>query len=188
MTTERIPAIETAYRGVQFRSRLEAKWAAFFDLCSWPWQYEPLDLNGYIPDFVLPFKCGPVLVEVKPEIYRKALQPHTQKIEQSGWKHESLIVGADIFADDMWDAGAAIGILDERGGDCGNPKEDAHWWGGAIFEKCLGCGGYSFFHGEATYRCRSGGCYEGDHFIDPAEHETVRRLFAAASHEARWVP
>jgi len=27
-----IPAIPTRYNGVNFRSRLEAKWAAFFDL------------------------------------------------------------------------------------------------------------------------------------------------------------
>jgi hypothetical protein len=27
-----IPAIPTVYRGQQFRSRLEARWAAFFDL------------------------------------------------------------------------------------------------------------------------------------------------------------
>lgn len=28
-------AIPTTYADVQMRSRLEAKWAAFFDLCGW---------------------------------------------------------------------------------------------------------------------------------------------------------
>ncbi|HYE98510.1 MAG TPA: hypothetical protein VEJ18_06335 [Planctomycetota bacterium] len=46
-------AIPTVYAGVQFRSRLEARWAAYFDLWGVRWQYEPLDLNGYIPDFVI---------------------------------------------------------------------------------------------------------------------------------------
>ncbi|MEA2669684.1 MAG: hypothetical protein QOJ33_2618, partial [Chloroflexota bacterium] len=30
-------AIPTTYDGVNFRSRLEAKWAAFFDLLGWRW-------------------------------------------------------------------------------------------------------------------------------------------------------
>jgi hypothetical protein len=45
--------IPTFYNGVQFRSRLEAKWAAMFDLLKWPWEYEPFDLDGWIPDFAL---------------------------------------------------------------------------------------------------------------------------------------
>ena len=34
-------AVETFYKGYRFRSRLEARWAAFFDLCKWRWEYEP---------------------------------------------------------------------------------------------------------------------------------------------------
>lgn len=58
-------AIPTMYNGVQFRSRLEARWAAFFDLCGWQWEYEPFDLNGWIPDFMLRGDRD-ILVEVKP--------------------------------------------------------------------------------------------------------------------------
>jgi hypothetical protein len=50
-----IKAIPTLYRGTQFRSRLEARWAIFFDLCRIPWEYEPVKINtgygNYIPDF-----------------------------------------------------------------------------------------------------------------------------------------
>lgn len=42
----------TKYNGVQFRSRLEAKWAAFFDILKWPWLYEPVDLGEWSPDFI----------------------------------------------------------------------------------------------------------------------------------------
>ena len=35
-----IPAIPTTYAGVNFRSRLEAKWAAFFDIVAWQWDYD----------------------------------------------------------------------------------------------------------------------------------------------------
>ena len=63
--TYTIKAIPTTYAGVNFRSRLEARWAAFFDLCGWKWDYEPLDLDGWAPDFLLKGKIK-ALVEVKP--------------------------------------------------------------------------------------------------------------------------
>lgn len=58
------PAIQTLYSGIEFRSRLEARWAAFFDHVGWRWLYEPIDLDGWFPDF----EIGEVgtLVEVKP--------------------------------------------------------------------------------------------------------------------------
>lgn len=54
-----IKAIETVYNGYRFRSRLEARWAVFFDTLGIAYQYEPegFDLgNGiwYLPDFWLP--------------------------------------------------------------------------------------------------------------------------------------
>lgn len=50
--------IETEYKGYRFRSRLEAKWAVFFDTCGVKWEYEPegFDLGDglyYLPDFLL---------------------------------------------------------------------------------------------------------------------------------------
>ncbi len=64
MTT--IAAIPTVYKGIQFRSRLEAKWAAFFDSIRIFWEYEPLDMDGWIPDFLIRFELNSWLVEVKP--------------------------------------------------------------------------------------------------------------------------
>lgn len=61
-----IKAIPTTYNGVNFRSRLEARWAAFFDLCGWQWDYEPFDLDGWAPDFKLTIGSVVALVEVKP--------------------------------------------------------------------------------------------------------------------------
>lgn len=54
----------TIYKGIIFRSRLEARWAAFFDQLGWHWNYEPFDLNGWTPDFILGSER--LLVEVKP--------------------------------------------------------------------------------------------------------------------------
>lgn len=55
----------TTYAGANFRSRLEARWSAFFDLVEWRWTYEPFDADGYIPDFVI-HGAFPFLVEVGP--------------------------------------------------------------------------------------------------------------------------
>lgn len=50
---------ETIYNGYRFRSRLEARWAVFFDKLRIPYQYEPEafvceDGSQYTPDFFLP--------------------------------------------------------------------------------------------------------------------------------------
>lgn len=50
-------AIETRYAGCRFRSRLEARWAVFFDAMGFEWEYEPegfeLSTGRYLPDFRL---------------------------------------------------------------------------------------------------------------------------------------
>jgi hypothetical protein len=61
----KIKSHPTLYAGTLFRSRLEATWAAFFDLSGLPWAYEPIDLEGWVPDFAL-WLNHPVYVEVKP--------------------------------------------------------------------------------------------------------------------------
>ncbi|MBN6054558.1 hypothetical protein JYK22_21630, partial [Nonomuraea sp. RK-328] len=62
-----IKPIETHYKGCRFRSRLEARWALFFDHIGARWDYEPqgFTINGrpYLPDFLL-VDCG-TWVEVK---------------------------------------------------------------------------------------------------------------------------
>lgn len=65
-------AKETLYSGVTFRSRLEARWALFFDCVGWDWDYEPCLYKvarhmGYLPDFYLPGFS--LWVEVKGEFF-----------------------------------------------------------------------------------------------------------------------
>lgn len=62
-------AIETIYNGYRFRSRLEARWAVFFDALGVEYRYEDegYNLNGvtYLPDFWLPkHRCW---IEIKPD-------------------------------------------------------------------------------------------------------------------------
>lgn len=57
----------TTYSGVKFRSRLEAQWAAMFDIIGLKWEYEPpIDFAGWFPDFRITTQWCPVFVEVKP--------------------------------------------------------------------------------------------------------------------------
>lgn len=63
-----IKPIETYYNGYRFRSRLEARWAVFFDALGVKYEYETEGYHfesgiNYLPDFYLPeFRC---LFEVK---------------------------------------------------------------------------------------------------------------------------
>jgi hypothetical protein len=86
-----IKAIETNYKGFTFRSRLEARWAAMFDLLGWNWDYEPSDFNGWMPDFILFGKTKRIYVEVKP-VVRFPIDV-SKKMQDSGCENEMLIVG-----------------------------------------------------------------------------------------------
>jgi len=63
-----IKPIETVYNGYKFRSRLEARWAVFFDKLGIAYDYEAegYDLGGvwYLPDFWL--RDNEVFAEIKP--------------------------------------------------------------------------------------------------------------------------
>lgn len=81
-------AIETVYRGYRFRSRLEARWAVFFDELEIKWQYEPEgfehDGERWLPDFFLPNFCGGLYVEVKPESAKPSEMLRAERVSQAG--------------------------------------------------------------------------------------------------------
>jgi hypothetical protein len=106
--------IETSYKGYLFRSRLEARWAVYFDALSLSWDYEPegFDLDGvwYLPDFLVKTPQGEDMwVEVKPEgvtsdekfeRFYKALNPDRYSITTrvylvSGTPHK-VLTGCDV--------------------------------------------------------------------------------------------
>lgn len=148
-----IPAIPTVYNGVQFRSRLEARWAAFFDKLGWPWLYEPIDLAGYIPDFILPFPHGKVLVEVKPVLVLDDFKDEVfQKIVRSGWTDRFLLVGAALFSDFGEDfIVGPTGTIASAGAD-----DDM----GMLF-RCRICDRYSLRALWGSHACLISGCYGG---------------------------
>jgi hypothetical protein len=176
--------IWTIYNGRRYRSRLEARWAAFFDRLGWPYEYEPIDLDGYIPDFVMTFK-SPLLVEVKPEFSVEGLRQHRQRIEASGWQHEALLVGATFFP-----AGhvgePAIGLLAERFVGFGEPTPwpEADWEGAATMF-CEQHKGPGLHHQVQSYTCRVCGGGDGDHHLGDAG-SLFEDAWAAAGNDVQW--
>ena len=75
---EALKVIETEYNGYKFRSRLEARWAIFFDAAGIEYQYhqsedfELEDGTKYLPDFYLPELN--LWVEIKPKERRNELE------------------------------------------------------------------------------------------------------------------
>lgn len=82
-----ITAIPTEYKGYRFRSRLEARWAVFFDACRVSWEYEPEGFalpNGqfYLPDFLLHGCAGRSPSDLYVEVKGKMTKADAEKIRQ----------------------------------------------------------------------------------------------------------
>jgi len=46
------------YNGLQFKTRLEAQWAAFFDLAGWSFWVNPVAVGNWQADFKVSFPCS----------------------------------------------------------------------------------------------------------------------------------
>lgn len=117
-------AIQTSYKGYLFRSRLEARWAVFFDTCGVDWEYEPegYDLGDgvrYLPDFLLHGvdgrDGGDIYVEVKGQMTDADARKINRFIgagntdELGKYDRAVLIVGRIPDGDDIEDIIQSIG-------------------------------------------------------------------------------
>lgn len=90
--------IQTKYKGYHFRSRLEARWAVFFDGMGLDWTYEvegyqlKKSYNGYLPDFLVKgHKAGwNYYYEIKPK-----WSDECPKVEE----FKSILLGEETFND-----------------------------------------------------------------------------------------
>lgn len=99
-------AIETLYSGVRFRSRLEARWAVFFDAAGIDWKYEVEGYEKgsvrYLPDFEILLGNRKYWVEVKgdPDWIRDSKQKliwmHSPESILPEFDKSGLIVLGDI--------------------------------------------------------------------------------------------
>jgi len=136
--------IETAYAGHRFRSRLEARWAVFFDAADIPWDYEPEGFNlpsgPYLPDFWLP--AIQTWVEIKPSLPSE---------------HEIRLC-IELFSASIKRVVILAGSLREYsyGAPClvwGDPRgvviQSSAWLGGDRWEAFAAALGARFEHGES---------------------------------------
>lgn len=188
------PGIPTDYSGYRFRSRGEAGWAAFFHLLGWRWRYEPVDLAGYIPDFVVPLDF-PLLVEVKPAYSLDQIREHgtaeMKKIEKTGWRSRALLVGAHLLdADDG--APDCLGMMGIplRGPELALPDHQnpvPMVWRPARLMWCTVCNGPTIrVEGPVLPRCVRRTCRAAEP-PRPLDPRHVHSLWALAWNMVRWV-
>jgi len=94
--TEHKFSIQTIYKDINFRSRLEARWALYFDLQSIKWEYEKEGFkfeNGvcYLPDFWLPEVH--MWAECKPENFTKEERMKVEELVKATKHRCILLVG-----------------------------------------------------------------------------------------------
>ena len=147
-----IKPIETIYAGSRFRSRLEARWAVFFNWLKIRYVYEPegyelSDGTRYLPDFYLPdqdtfFEAKGVLTredERKIQQFRKDI-------------NKPVVIGYDNMkfdATDRW--------------------EDSYEFAGqdsSVLARCKECKKPYFMGINGSFKCRCCGAYAGDGHFD----------------------
>ena len=115
-TKYNIPAKTTVYKGRIYRSRLEAKWQAMFDLLGWAAEYEPSQINGYNPDFIIPcssdaYDCNAIIVEVKPLIFITDEYKKQTYNKYNNINCHLIIVSDTPFGESRWNRGwVSLGI------------------------------------------------------------------------------
>ncbi len=178
-------AITTLYRGIEYRSRLEARWAAFFDRIGWEHTYEPFDADGYIPDFVIHGDL-PLLVEIKPASSLTDYQAPIEKMQRGlagHWQRDLLILGLTPLprlSNKTWLQFPAMGLL-------GEPIGDGDWWfANAQWHTCAECGCDGVFHEYGLYAGRPCGCYDGDHFLGDVSRPWLEHMWADACNRVKW--
>src|SRR6185295_1948564 len=154
-------AIETIYSGYRFRSRLEARWAVFFDRLELRWIYEPegFEWDGvgrYLPDFFLPKTVSRnersgigAYVEVKPDGYVITPYDHAryERLVIETRKPLMLVRGlpvVDGWADEARDIEEVSGFEYEG-------KVVAAWDSPMLLIRCHECQATRFEYSEGNY-------------------------------------
>lgn len=154
-------AIETYYNGFHFRSRLEARWAVFFDHLGIKYLYEPQgfvlgeEKICYLPDFYLPeLKTWIEVKGVMTKDDEKKIKYFIEEYLANNNEEKIIILGDIPRQDEIWDLPDSVSASLEYG--------PFSMYSGTIFDysylPCIaGCGKVDFeFYGECYRICE--GC------------------------------
>ena len=180
-------AIPTKYDGIEYRSRLEARWAAFMQNIGWNIVYEPFDGDGYIPDFLVQGD-NPLLIEVKPASVAADYQAAVPKAERglaAHWTHDILIVGSTPFPTVSLGYGSQYpaGLLGEY---AAAPFHTGWIWDEAEWHQCTLCQSLNIHHTQVSYTGRPCGHWGGNDYLGTPPTHIMRSMWADACNDVRW--
>jgi len=149
-----VKSIVTEYRGIRFRSKLEAQWAKLLDHFQIKWDYEPdgfefRDGTMYLPDFWLPE--SETFLEVKGIMDERDMHKVRMLLHESG---KPVVIGysmGQFRACDHWNS--VSDFYELTGMDS------------SVLMQCRECGKWSFVGLGGSWECRCCGAYDGDGHI-----------------------
>lgn len=161
--------IPTMYADLIMRSRTEARWAALFDAIGWDWEYEPYELEGWIPDFLVRLPKMDFLVEIKST--SEDFFAAQQKINRTSYEGIALVVGQGLD-------GEVLGFIRE-------PDGPGFMWSEADVYFCLNCGKISIRPAAHNWFCRQCGNGHGKTHIG---HYDIQSTFKRCTNRTQWQP
>lgn len=170
-----IKSIDTIYNGYKFRSRLEARWAIFFDSVGIKYRYEPegyITSHGwYLPDFYI--DSMNLFIDVKGN--SKAEPLALNKLSEICKKNQrgAILENIPLVKNDVVDPLDPFNSEDfalHQNTTFGNGEEDGLY----LFCKCTICGQMGFeFEGRSARidcGCDHGECGNGDKSYNYDDH------------------
>lgn len=131
------------YNGLQFRTQLEARWAAFFDLAGWEWHVNPVPVDNWSPDFRVTFRCNhsecggshTLLVAVLPLSKREDFKTHPslRHFYGNGIREAYEDLGVSVDAGAAFGTSPAATIWEMSHGSGGGTEEVNSWVADANF-------------------------------------------------------
>lgn len=164
---EKYKPVKQTYKGIEFRSKNESRFAEWLDEHKQEWVYEPecfrCDDIFYLPDFYLP--KPKILVEVKPVIFSHELAKLDAVLNHPQLEDIRVLVVTMTpkiqvleFSEDK----ARTSIPGDDGDDGRHlmPSEDMHGFG-----FCVKCHSLHFY-GYGSWSCGACGYYDGDQTLE----------------------
>jgi len=175
-----IKPIETVYNGYRFRSRLEARWAVFFDTLGVKYEYEKEGFSltlpscgevfWYLPDFWLP--------NLETWIEIKGQTPTMDEVKKCHLLARTVCKPCFLINGSPWLTDYNLWVIDPDREDIDFRKRGADMWPENLFVICLSCQGLGTLGGGCEFhpprRCRN------DNVFSATDHPRLIAAYTAA--------